>query len=67
MINKTTNQEKHKLIKEFNDTKVDYPRNKTIHQLFEGQVKKTPNNIAVEFEGKTLIYRELNEKANQLA
>ncbi|NOQ28032.1 MAG: amino acid adenylation domain-containing protein, partial [Bacteroidales bacterium] len=59
-------EEKHQLLYTFNDTKLDYPKNKTIHQLFEEQVEKTPNNIAVIFENKQLTYRELDEKANQL-
>jgi non-ribosomal peptide synthetase component F len=42
-----TPEEKHQLLIEWNDTKADYPEDKTIHQLFEEQVKKTPNNIAV--------------------
>lgn len=62
-----TPKEKHKILYEFNDTKADYPRNKTIHQLFEEQVEKTPDNIAAVFEGKQLTYRELNEKANKFA
>ncbi|WP_154695202.1 non-ribosomal peptide synthetase, partial [Clostridium botulinum] len=45
----------------------DYPKDKTIQELFEEQVEKTPNNIAVVFEDKKLTYRELNEKANSLA
>ena len=60
-------EEKHKLLVEWNDTKSDYPQDKCIHQLFEEQVEKTPDNIAVIFEDKQLTYRELNEKANQLA
>ncbi|NBT86422.1 MAG: amino acid adenylation domain-containing protein, partial [Alphaproteobacteria bacterium] len=48
-------------------TKVEYPENKTIHQLFEEQVEKTPNNIAVVYEDQELTYQQLNEKANQLA
>jgi len=62
-----TPEEKHKILYEFNDTAVDYPRNKTIVDLFEEQVEKTPDNIAVVFEDQKLTYRELNEKANQLA
>ena len=62
-----TPKEKHKILYEFNNTKVDYPKDKTIVDLFEEQVEKTPNNIAVVFEGKQLTYRKLNEKANQLA
>ena len=38
-----------------------------IHQLFEFQVKLTPEAIAVIFEGKQLTYQELNSQANQLA
>lgn len=62
-----TPEEKHKILYEFNNTKVDYPRDKTIVDLFEEQVEKTPDNIAVVFEDQKLTYRELNEKANQLA
>lgn len=62
-----TDSEKYQLVYEFNDTYADYPRNKTIHKLFEEQVERTPDNVAVMFEDKTLTYRELNNKANQLA
>ncbi|MFJ7185387.1 amino acid adenylation domain-containing protein, partial [Lysinibacillus xylanilyticus] len=48
-------------------TQTDYPKDKTIHQLFEEQVERTPNEIAVVWEGQSLTYKELNEKANQLA
>ncbi|PPA82098.1 non-ribosomal peptide synthetase [Brevibacillus laterosporus] len=44
-----------------------YPYDKTIHQLFESQVEKTPNNPAIILEPEKLTYRELNCKANQLA
>jgi amino acid adenylation domain-containing protein/thioester reductase-like protein len=66
-IDMLSNEEKHKILYEFNDTKVAYPSDKTIATLFEEQVNKTPNNIAVVFEDKKLTYKELNEKANQLA
>ena len=62
-----TPEEKHKILYDFNNTKVDYPKDKTIVDLFEEQVNKTPDNIAVVFENQKLTYRELNEKANQLA
>ncbi|HEW97759.1 MAG: hypothetical protein DRR16_17350, partial [Candidatus Parabeggiatoa sp. nov. 3] len=51
----------------WNDTAVDYPHDKTIIDLFEEQVDKTPDAIAVVFEDQQLTYRELNKKANQLA
>ncbi len=59
--------EKKKLLYEFNDTGMVYPREKLIHQLFEEQVKKTPDKVALKFEDKTLTYRELNNRSNQLA
>ena len=66
-INILSLEEKNKIIYEFNNTKVDYPRNKTISILFEEQVLKTPNNIALVFGEQKLTYKELNEKANSLA
>ncbi|MCP4701907.1 MAG: amino acid adenylation domain-containing protein, partial [Gammaproteobacteria bacterium] len=51
----------------WNDTATDYPRDKTIVDLFEQQVEKTPSNIAAVFENQQLTYQQLNEKANQLA
>ena len=62
-----TPDEKSKILNEFNNTKLDYPKDKTIVQLFEEQVKQTPDNIAVVFEDQKLTYKELNEKANSLA
>ncbi len=62
-----SNEEKNKLLVEFNNTKVKYSDNKTIQQLFEEQAEKTPNNIAVSFEGEKVKYKELNQKANALA
>jgi hypothetical protein len=52
---------------EWNDTTTPYPDNKTIHQLFEEQVERTPDNVAVIYENQILTYKHLNEKANQLA
>lgn len=50
-----------------NHTQQDYPQNLLIHQLFEAQVKKTPDQIAVVFADEKLTYQQLNQKANQLA
>jgi len=60
-------EETNQILYEFNNTKTDYPKNKTIQELFEDQVERCPNNIAIVFEDKKLTYIELNEKANQLA
>nr|VFK29257.1 MAG: HAD-superfamily phosphatase, subfamily IIIC/FkbH-like domain-containing protein/amino acid adenylation domain-containing protein [Candidatus Kentron sp. MB]VFK34225.1 MAG: HAD-superfamily phosphatase, subfamily IIIC/FkbH-like domain-containing protein/amino acid adenylation domain-containing protein [Candidatus Kentron sp. MB]VFK76359.1 MAG: HAD-superfamily phosphatase, subfamily IIIC/FkbH-like domain-containing protein/amino acid adenylation domain-containing protein [Candidatus Kentron len=51
---------------EWNDTAVDYPLDKTIVDLFEEQVEKTPDAVAVVFEDRQLTYRELNQQANRL-
>jgi amino acid adenylation domain-containing protein len=59
-------REKQELLYEFNDTKADYPKNKTIHQLFEEQAEKTPNKTAIIFKDKQLTYKELNARSNQL-
>ncbi|GFZ30331.1 hypothetical protein CSC2_08570 [Clostridium zeae] len=60
-------EEKKKILYEFNNTKIQYDMKKTTKNLLEEQVERTPNNIAVVFEDKKLTYRELNEKANRLA
>ena len=62
-----TEREKHQLLVEWNDTNTDYPQDKCIHQLFEEQVNRTPDAIAVSFQDQNLTYRELNRRANQLA
>nr|WP_267255905.1 condensation domain-containing protein [Nostoc sphaeroides] len=59
--------EQHQLLVEWNNTDIEYPQNQCIHQLFEAQVEKTPDAVAVVFENQQLTYRELNTKANQLA
>jgi non-ribosomal peptide synthetase component F len=62
-----TQAERHQLLVEWSDTKVEYPFDKCIHQLFEEQVELTPDSEAVLFEDKQLTYRELNQRANCLA
>ncbi|NJP21134.1 MAG: amino acid adenylation domain-containing protein [Hydrococcus sp. CRU_1_1] len=62
-----TTAEQHQLLIEWNDTKTEYPQNKCVHQLFEEQVEKTPDAIAVVFEEQQLTYKELNDRANRLA
>ena len=62
-----TPEEKHQILNVFNDTYSNYPREKTIVDLFEEQVQKTPDNIAVVCGKEKITYKELNEKANCLA
>ena len=52
---------------DWNQTQVDYPRESTISQLFEQQVARTPNAVAIRSAGRSLTYRELDERSNQLA
>ncbi len=67
--------EKKQLLFDFNNTDAEYPKDKTVHQLFEEQMEKTPNHIAVSGpsarEGHhssiQLTYKELNEKSNRLS
>lgn len=59
-------EERKKILHDWNDTRADFP-NCCAHELFERQAAKTPDLTAVTYEGKSLSYRELNERANQLA
>ncbi len=59
--------QRHKIITHWNQTTTEYPRDKTIHALFEEQVVLTPDAVAVVCGKKRLTYRELNKRANQLA
>jgi amino acid adenylation domain-containing protein len=52
---------------EWNDTQAKYPQSQCIHQLFEAQVERTPDAVAVVFENQQLTYQQLNCYANQLA
>ncbi len=61
-----TEVEQRKLLVEWNDTQADYP-DRCIHQLFEEQVQRTPDAVAVVFGNEQLTYYELNCRANQLA
>ncbi|MGD0207573.1 MAG: amino acid adenylation domain-containing protein [Verrucomicrobiota bacterium] len=73
-----TGAERQQLLVGFNDTQTDYPKDKCLHQLFEEQVQRTPDRVAVVFEGRqlrdhasmrgaVLTYAQLNTRANQLA
>ena len=62
-----TQQEQQQLLIEWNDTQAEYSDHLCIHQLFESQVERTPESVAVIFEGQALTYRQLNSRANQLA
>ena len=59
--------ERHRLLVEFNQTAADLPGGKCIHQLFEEQVARTPGAVAVVSGDQELTYDALNTRANQLA
>ncbi|WP_162902225.1 AMP-binding protein, partial [Facilibium subflavum] len=56
-----------KIVYDWNDTNAEYPSDITIHQLFEKQVKATPEHIAAVYQDRQITYDQLNKKANQLA
>lgn len=62
-----TKSEKIQLLDDFNDTFFDYPRDKSLVDLFYEQVEKTPNNVALIFEHKEFTYAALNAISNQFA
>jgi amino acid adenylation domain-containing protein len=51
----------------WNATGVEYRAGRCVHELIEEQVERTPEAVAVEYEGREVTYRELNRRANQLA
>jgi amino acid adenylation domain-containing protein len=61
-----TASQKHQLLVEWHHPQTDYPQ-KSIHQLFEEQVEKTPDAVALVFEDQQLTYQQLNSQANKLA
>ncbi|MGF1937819.1 MAG: non-ribosomal peptide synthetase [Nostoc sp. ChiQUE02] len=62
-----TEPERYQLLVKWNNTTKEYAFDKCIHQLFEEQVERSPNAIALVFEGEQLTYQQLNARANQLA
>lgn len=62
-----TDAENKLILAEFNNTHIEFPEDKCLHHLFEAQVERSPDAIAVVFKDKQLTYVELNRRANQLA
>jgi aspartate racemase len=62
-----TDMERDQLLVEWNHTKREYPTDRCIHELFQAQVERTPDAIAVACADERLTYRALNTRANQLA
>ncbi|MBP2684157.1 MAG: lgrC4, partial [Deltaproteobacteria bacterium] len=61
-----TEAERHRVLVDWNSTAAAYPET-TIHRLIEEQVRRTPDAVALVFEGRTISYAGLNRRANQLA
>ena len=62
-----TDIERRQLLDDWNNTAADYERERCLHELFEAQVERTPEAVALVFEGEQLTYSQLNVRANQLA
>src|SRR5438105_3653431 len=62
-----TSDERRQMLVEWNETQADGREDACVHQLIEGQAKRTPDAAAAVFEGVGLTYRQLNERADQLA
>ena len=62
-----TATEQQKLLQEGNNAKKEYPTDQCLHQLFENQVEKNSEAVAVRFDDQRLTYSQLNQKANLLA
>ncbi len=56
-----------KLLVTYNQTQAEFPRRLSVTQLFEQQVQQTPNKWAVRYGSQAVTYKQLNERANQLA
>lgn len=66
-INFLTKEERHTILTSFNATKENFDQEKTILDLFENQVQKAPNSVALLYDNKELKYKELDEASNKLA
>jgi natural product biosynthesis luciferase-like monooxygenase protein/FkbM family methyltransferase len=62
-----TSLEQRLLLREWNDTQTDYSEETCLHQLFEAQVKHSPDHIALVFRDQECTYEDVNRRANQLA
>lgn len=62
-----TEDEKQQILVVFNDTKADYPKDKTIIDLFKEQVRQTPDKVAIKDDFKSYSYIELHKLSNQIA
>lgn len=62
-----TDRQRHQLLVEWNDTQTDYPRDRTIHDLFAECAQRNGDRVALVYRDLHLTYHQLNQRANQLA
>ncbi|WP_124976301.1 non-ribosomal peptide synthetase, partial [Aphanothece sacrum] len=62
-----TQSEQHQLLEDWTNTQTDYPRNSTIHELFQLQAAQTPDAVAIAYKTQEITYHELDIKSNRLA
>ena len=67
LLEMMSDAERAQLLEGWNETEREYPKDRCLHELFEDQVAKTPDAVAVVHGSEELTYAELNGKANQLA
>lgn len=60
-------EERHRVLVEWNETRVDYPKDRCLHELIERQTERSPESVALVYEQENLTYREMNNRANQVA
>ncbi|HYP25234.1 MAG TPA: AMP-binding protein, partial [Blastocatellia bacterium] len=60
-------EERHRILVEWNDTRKEFPSDCCAHHLFEAQVERTPQAIALQFGDRSVTYQELDERANKIA
>ena len=65
-IDLLSREERRQIIEEWNPARIEYEREACIHRLFEAQVERSPEAVAVICEGERISYRELNRRANRL-
>src|SRR5262249_15341804 len=62
----SSEEERRRLLVEWNDTAADFPNTKCVHHLFEEQARRTPDAVAVLLGEERLTYRDLDRRANRL-
>ena len=62
-----TDPERQQIVVDWNSTRVEYPKNQCVHELFDVQVERVPDSIALKFKDEEMTYGELGVRSNKLA